>query len=129
MRPSQKKWLGLAVMIVGLLINLPSFGHTVGEPVEPQDRQAILRPGSGQACDLQPLASTNIAHVWANEGGDKVWRSELRATADPNAVLNSVWDGVPTELACISLFGARNEVVAFNLVLESAYGHCHQRRR
>jgi len=60
------------------------------------------------------LASGNIAHVWANEGGDKVTRDELRATNDPNAVLNSVWDGTG-----ISLFGARNEVVAFNLVLEA----------
>jgi hypothetical protein len=33
---------------------------------------------------------------------------------DPGAVHNSVWDGVG-----ISLFGARNEVVAFNLVLEA----------
>jgi len=52
--------------------------------------------------------------VWANEGGDKVTRDELRAAADPNAVLNSVWDGVG-----ISLFGARNEVVSFNLVIEA----------
>ena len=60
------------------------------------------------------LAPSNIAQVWANEGGDKVWRSELRAAGDPNAVLNSVWDGTG-----VSLFGARNEVVAFNLVLEA----------
>jgi len=52
--------------------------------------------------------------VWANEGGDKVMRDELRATNDPSAVLNSVWDGTT-----ISLFGARNEVVAFNLVFEA----------
>lgn len=52
--------------------------------------------------------------VWANEGGDKVSRDELRAYADPNTVLNSVWNGT-----CISLFGARNEVVSFNLVIEA----------
>jgi len=61
-----------------------------------------------------PLASGDIAHVWANEGGDKVTRDELRATNDPRTVLNSVWDGTS-----ISLFGARNEVVSFNLVLEA----------
>ena len=60
----------------------------------------------------RPLGPSNIAHVWANEGGDKVTRDELRATNDPNSVLNSVWDG-----AGISLFGARNEVVSFNLML------------
>jgi hypothetical protein len=63
---------------------------------------------------LTPLAPSSIAHVWANEGGDKVWRSELRATNDPNSVINSVWDGTR-----ISLFGARNEVVSFNLILEA----------
>jgi len=61
------------------------------------------------------LAASNIAQVWANEGGDKVLRDELRAMNDPNAVINSVWDGTN-----ISLFGARNEVVSFNLVLEAA---------
>ncbi len=59
-------------------------------------------------------SSGNIAQVWANEGGDKVTRDELRANADPNAVINSVWDG-----ESIILFGARNETVAFNLVLEA----------
>jgi len=52
--------------------------------------------------------------VWANEGGDKVTRDELRATDNSEAVINSVWDG-----AEIFLFGARNEVVSFNLVLEA----------
>ena len=63
---------------------------------------------------LSPLAPSKIARVWANTGEDKVTRDELRATRDPNGVLNSVWDGTS-----ISLFGARNEVVAFNLVLEA----------
>jgi hypothetical protein len=65
------------------------------------------RPGTS-------FAPGNIAQVWANEGGDKVTRDELRATSNPNAVHNSVWDGTT-----ISLFGGRNEVVAFNLVLEA----------
>jgi hypothetical protein len=38
----------------------------------------------------------------------------LRATNDSNSVVNSVWDGTQ-----ISLFGAHNEVVGFNLVLEA----------
>lgn len=61
-----------------------------------------------------PSTASNIAQVWANEGGDKVTREELRATYNPNAVHNSVWDGTT-----VYLFGARNEVVAFNLVLEA----------
>lgn len=56
-----------------------------------------------------------ITAVWANDGGDKVTRDELRATNNPRSVFNSVWDGTS-----VSLFGAHNEVVAFNLVLESS---------
>ena len=81
-------------------------------------------------CSLLVLSSTRIAGgqsqlalpeqprpplvVWANDGGDKVTREELRATQDPPAVWNRVWDGQR-----IRLFGARNEVVSFNLVLEA----------
>ena len=51
--------------------------------------------------------------VWANDGGDKVTRDELRASG-PDTVLNSVWDGDK-----VTLFGANNEVVAFDLILEA----------
>lgn len=54
--------------------------------------------------------------IWANEGGDKVTQDELRASKKPSAVLNSVWDGTT-----ISVFGARNEIVAFNLILEAPF--------
>ena len=54
--------------------------------------------------------------IWANEGGDKVTQDELRATNNPNTVLNSVWDGTG-----VYLFGARNEVVSFNLVIEAPH--------
>jgi hypothetical protein len=59
--------------------------------------------------------NTAITAVWANEGGDKVTRDELRATGKANAVANSVWDG-----HCIKVFGAKNEIVSFNVVLEAA---------
>ena len=54
--------------------------------------------------------------LWANEGGDKVTQDELRASKNPNAVLNSVWDGNG-----ISLSGGRNEIVSFNLVMEAPH--------
>jgi hypothetical protein len=60
-------------------------------------------------------ATTSITAVWANEGGDKVTQDELRATGHASAVTNSVWDG-----HCIKTFGAENEVVSFNVVLEAA---------
>ena len=56
-----------------------------------------------------------LTAAWANSGDDKVTRDELRASADPAAVHNRVWNGQR-----ISLFGGRNEVAAFSLVLEAA---------
>jgi CubicO group peptidase (beta-lactamase class C family) len=60
-------------------------------------------------------STSNITAVWANDGGDKVTRDELLASSNPGNVLNSVWDGIK-----ITLFGAKNEVVAFNLILEAS---------
>ncbi|TEU19215.1 MAG: DUF4091 domain-containing protein [Anaerolineales bacterium] len=85
----------------------PAAGQATPAQVTP-----LAAPATGQPSPS--LAPSNIAQVWANEGGDKVTRDELRATNDPNTVLNSVWDGTS-----ISLFGAGNEVVSFNLVLEA----------
>jgi len=75
-----------------------------------RDESAASAPTRG----LGPLAAGGIEAVWVNEGGDKVAQGELRATCEHRDVHNSVWDG-----ASVSLFGARNEVVAFNLVLEA----------
>ena len=85
----------------------PKPTHT---PV-PLTNTPVPEPAAGPPPSPAP---SNIAQVWANEGGDKVTRNELRAVNDPNAALNSVWDEMG-----ISLFGARNEVVSFNLVLEA----------
>lgn len=59
-------------------------------------------------------AAGALSAVWVNDGGDKVTREELRASSGGN-VVNSVWDG-----STVSLFGAGNETVSFNLILESA---------
>src|SRR4051812_4291139 len=65
------------------------------------------------------LFGANISGVWANEGGDKVSRDELRATKHTEnvtgKVINRAWDGTN-----VLVSGARNEVVSFNLVLEAA---------
>jgi hypothetical protein len=68
------------------------------------------------------LAQAGISAVWANDGGDKVLREERRASgglviAPAHGVVNAVWDGKQ-----INLFGARNEVIGFNLVIESEMG-------
>ena len=52
--------------------------------------------------------------IWANDGADKVARQELRATKNPANIKNGVWDGKK-----ITVFGARNEVVAFNVIIEA----------
>src|SRR5258708_7499299 len=60
-------------------------------------------------------ASPNISAIWANDGGDKVTQDELRASRKTGKVTNKVWDGHK-----ISIFGSRNEVVSFNVILEAA---------
>jgi hypothetical protein len=61
----------------------------------------------------------NITGLWANEGGDKVTQDELRVSKNTQNLtgktINRTWDGNK-----ISIFGARNEVVSFNLTLEAA---------
>ena len=61
-------------------------------------------------------ADSQLSAVWANEGGDKVWREELRASSGQK-VQNSVWDGNRIHIA-----GARNEVLSFVVLLESTAG-------
>ncbi len=65
-----------------------------------------------------PSPSSNpiaISAIWANDGADKVTQDELRASTSSSAVVNKLWDG-----SKVSTFGAKNEVVAFNLILEAA---------
>jgi hypothetical protein len=58
---------------------------------------------------------TNLTAAWANEGADKVTRDEHRGTTSPSGVTNSSWTG-----SKIQIWGGRNEVVNFNLILEAA---------
>jgi hypothetical protein len=64
----------------------------------------------------EELYAQGISAVWVNEGGDKVTQEELRV-GQPNgrAVLNHIWDG-----SKVTIKGARNEVVNFNVVIEAA---------
>jgi hypothetical protein len=78
---------------------------------------AAILGDAGDPCSADTSGSstaTSITAVWANEGGDKVTQDELRATGHASAVVNGVWDG-----RCIKTFGARNEVVSFDVVLEA----------
>lgn len=51
-----------------------------------------------------------ITSIWANDGGDKVTQDELRGNST-----NKVWDGTS-----VNIFGAKNEVVSFCLILEAS---------
>jgi hypothetical protein len=114
-------WL-VMVMVASLLLRCDADRedevHSEEEAATPTTaiNAARLTPLAAPA-DGPPIstaAASNIAQVWANDGGDKVTRDELRAISDTGDVLNSVWNGSE-----ISLFGARNEIVSFNLVLET----------
>ena len=105
--------LVLLVSLSNCTLLSPSSPTSADQPASSPVAQPVP-PAAPVTGHLAPLAPGDIAQVWANEGGDKVTRDELRATGDQSAVYNSVWDGTT-----ISLFGARNEVVAFNLVLEA----------
>jgi hypothetical protein len=53
----------------------------------------------------------NAQTIWAVNDGEKIERDELRSTLKRG---NSVWDGHK-----IKLFGARNEIIAFQLIVEA----------
>ena len=97
----------------------PRDGATLGDGATGGGR--VDAEGGGDAGDpcVADTGGTSgasaITAVWANEGGDKVTRDELRATGHASAVVNGAWDG-----HCIKVFGARNEIVSFNVVLEAA---------
>jgi len=76
-------------------------GENSPVPDETQDEEIILNP-------------SKLTAAWANNGQDKITQDEQRATLDKGSVLNSVWDGEK-----VSLFGAKNEMIAFNLILEA----------
>ena len=83
---------------------------------------AIVVAASAYGAIATGAWAQGISAVWANDGGDKVLQEERRASGGlsivpAGAITNTVWDG-----RRISLFGARNEMVNFSLVIESERG-------
>ncbi|MBI3544063.1 MAG: hypothetical protein HY075_12400, partial [Deltaproteobacteria bacterium] len=73
-------------------------------------------PGVGNAPPAAISNGADLSAAWANDGGDKVTRDELRVkNGGAASVNNRLWNGTK-----ISVFGAKNEVVNFNLVLEAS---------
>ena len=56
-------------------------------------------------------ASASVRHIWAVNDGEKVERDDL---SNPNKGSNSAWNG-----STIKIFGARNEIIAFQLIVEA----------
>ena len=65
------------------------------------------------AADNQVHGLPGITRIWAIDDGVKILRDDLNHPS-ANSYRNLVWDGEK-----VSLFGARNEVVAFQIMLES----------
>ena len=63
------------------------------------------------SCLLPATASAAARRVWAVNDGEKVERDDL---GNPSARANSAWDG-----RVVRIFGARNEVIAFQVVVEA----------
>ena len=79
----------------------------------PTPKPTVTPTPVATATPIPPAANTITA--WANEGGDKVTQDDLRLTNKGQAaVTNSVWNG-----STVNLFGARNEVVNFNVIIEA----------
>jgi hypothetical protein len=55
--------------------------------------------------------TTSAQGIWAVNDGEKVDREDL---SNPNKRANSVWDGHK-----VKIFGARNEIIAFQLIVEA----------
>ena len=73
-------------------------------------RNLLLAPLAG--CLAPALALGRGAAIWAAGDGDDIDRD---AVDDPRRARNSVWDGKR-----VRLFGARNEVLAFQVVVTTA---------
>ena len=60
---------------------------------------------------LPVVASADVQQIWAVNDGEKIERDDLN---NPNKNENSAWDGHK-----IKIFGARNEIIAFQLIVEA----------
>lgn len=92
-----------------------AFKESTQAPVPPPSPvNSPNTPNPSQAPSSTPLSFGSLSAVWANTGEDKVFQEDLRATRNALAVRSSAWDGTK-----IKMFGARNEVLNANVILEA----------
>lgn len=68
--------------------------------------------------DISRGKGKSINHIWAVNDGERIRRDDLN---NPNKQGNSTWDGNK-----IKLFGGRNEIIAFQLIVESGEKGIHE---
>jgi hypothetical protein len=99
------------------IISITSFLLTNSFSVESSDH--VERSGSWDnsyyaiGSSLLQSSGSDLARVWAVDDGEKVKRDDLQHPMAESRE-NLVWDGER-----IRLFGARNEIVAFQLILQA----------
>lgn len=96
-----------------------------GPAAQSKTWSSLTTSGSRRYSD--PLRPSGVTAIWANEGGEKIPREDLRATTPATAIapvnagaltVSPVYTGDGT----VRLFGARNETLGFCLQLESTAG-------
>jgi hypothetical protein len=95
--------LGTALPVVWIL--LAGCGHG------PSGNCASSSCSGGDLFGVGSGALPGVASIWAIHDGEKIDRHDL---SSPFKAANASWDGTT-----IKLFGARNEVLAFQLVVEA----------
>lgn len=110
----RKEKVHLLLRFIVLLALLLITGWLVRTPIgyEPSAAAGIERAFEKATSDDDGAVRSGIGSIWAVNDGEKVDRDDLKS---PYKETNSVWDGRK-----IKLFGARNEVIAFQLIVESS---------
>lgn len=91
-----------------LLLSLALFMGTSRLRPQRSAPQSVVLPAN-----IKPLFGSQLTAVWVNDGEDKVTQDELRVSRGATTA-NSCWNGKSAKQ-----FGAQNEVVSLNLILES----------
>lgn len=98
---------GLGLLGVGMVVGTPAPTATgTNTPAGTATPTPTITPTATATPNTELRA-------WANDGGDKVSQDDMRLVSAQN-VTNAIWNG-----SSINVSGARQEVVGFNVVLES----------
>src|SRR5262249_125144 len=84
---------------------------SVGGVAMPRKFLCLLAGAAFAAFFNQQVVAQSVARIWAINDGEKVERDDRN---HPQKTSNSVWDG-----RRIKLFGGRNEIIAFQIIVEA----------